>query len=77
MSVTAYLLINTQVQKSSAVAAELKKIKGVEFSDSVTGPVDVIVRVRLDDMKALGELVINEVQSVDGIKSTITCIAVE
>ena len=42
--VHAYVLIQTEVGKAAAVAAEVRSVPGVTEAEDVTGPYDVIVR---------------------------------
>lgn len=71
--VYAYILIQTEVGRAAAVAAEIANIPGVTTSEDVTGPYDVIVRAGADDVDELGQLVVAKVQNVDGITRTLTC----
>ena len=71
--VQAYILIQTEVGKASAVAAEISGLTGVLAAEDVTGPYDVIVRAEADTMDNLGRLVVAQVQNVDGITRTLTC----
>jgi DNA-binding Lrp family transcriptional regulator len=71
--VHAYILIQTEVGKAAAVAAEISAIPGVTSSEDVTGPYDVIVRAAADSVDLLGRLVVANVQNVDGITRTLTC----
>lgn len=73
MSVSAFVLIQTEVGKAAAVAAEIGGLAGVASAEDVTGPYDVIVRVEADNVDDLGRLVVANVQSVDGITRTLTC----
>jgi DNA-binding Lrp family transcriptional regulator len=73
VTVQAYILIQTEVGKAAAVAAEISKIKGVTQAEDVTGPYDVIVRSEAGDMDELGKLVVAKVQGVPGITRTLTC----
>ncbi|HVY11251.1 MAG TPA: Lrp/AsnC ligand binding domain-containing protein [Mycobacteriales bacterium] len=73
MTVQAYILIQTEVGKAAAVAAEIAKIKGVTQAEDVTGPYDVIVRSEARNVDELGKLVVAKVQSVAGITRTLTC----
>jgi DNA-binding Lrp family transcriptional regulator len=70
--VTAYVLIQTAVN-SAQVAAEIRRIDGVESAEDVSGPYDVIVRASAPDMDQLGQLVVSKIQSVEGITRTLTC----
>ena len=71
--VQAYILIQTEVGKASAVAEVISKIDGVIQAEDVTGPYDVIVRAQADTVDDLGRMVVAKVQQVDGIIRTLTC----
>jgi DNA-binding Lrp family transcriptional regulator len=71
--VQAYILIQTEVGKASAVAEVISQIPGVIHAEDVTGPYDVIVRAQADTVDDLGRLVVAKVQQVDGITRTLTC----
>jgi DNA-binding Lrp family transcriptional regulator len=71
--VQAYILIQTEVGKASAVAEVISKIDGVVQAEDVTGPYDVIVRAQADTVDELGRMVVAKVQQVDGITRTLTC----
>jgi DNA-binding Lrp family transcriptional regulator len=74
MEVIAYVLIESLPGKAIGVAKAISKLDGVEASFSVTGPYDVIVTVKVPDLKALGELVSERIQIVDGVATTFTCV---
>jgi DNA-binding Lrp family transcriptional regulator len=71
--VQAYILIQTEVGKASAVAETISKLPGVIQAEDVTGPYDVIVRAQADTVDELGRMVVAKVQQVDGITRTLTC----
>ena len=71
--VQAYILIQTEVGKATAVAEVISKIEGVIQAEDVTGPYDVIVRAQADTVDELGRMVVARVQQVDGITRTLTC----
>ena len=73
MSVQAYILIQTEVGRAADVATRIGQIAGVTQAEDVTGPYDVIVRAEADSMDQLGDLVVKQVQGVDGITRTLTC----
>jgi DNA-binding Lrp family transcriptional regulator len=73
VSVSAYILIQTEVGKAAAVAAQIQGLSGVASAEDVTGPYDVIVRAEAEDVDELGKLVVANVQSVEGITRTLTC----
>ncbi|MGP8298872.1 Lrp/AsnC family transcriptional regulator [Streptomyces inhibens] len=71
--VQAYILIQTEVGKASAVAEVISTIQGVLQAEDVTGPYDVIVRAQADTVDELGRMVVAKVQQVEGITRTLTC----
>jgi DNA-binding Lrp family transcriptional regulator len=71
--VQAYILIQTEVGKAAAVAAAIAGITGVTTAEDVTGPYDVIVRAEADTVDELGQLVVAQIQNVEGITRTLTC----
>jgi DNA-binding Lrp family transcriptional regulator len=71
--VSAYILILTEVGKAAQVAAAVADIDGVEAAEDVTGPYDVIVRAKANDVDELGRLVVARIQAIDGIDRTLTC----
>ena len=73
MSVSAYILIQTDVGKAAEVASAITDIKGVILAEDVTGPYDVIVRAEAGNVDDLGKLVVAQIQSVAGITRTLTC----
>ena len=73
MSVTAYVLIQTEVGKAVAVAEQARKITGVLSADDVTCPYDVIVKTEAPSLDELGKMVVSQIQSVEGITRTFTC----
>ena len=73
MTVSAYVLIQTEVGKAAQVADEVSKIDGVVSAEDVTGPYDVIVRAEARTVDDLGKLVVAKIQGVEGITRTLTC----
>jgi len=71
--VHAYILIQTEVGKAAAVASEIAGLQGVTTAEDVTGPYDVIVRAEADNVDLLGQLVVANIQNVEGITRTLTC----
>lgn len=73
MSVSAYILIQTEVGRAASVAAQVSAIPGVVTAEDVTGPYDVIVRAGAESMDDLGKMVVSRVQMIEGITRTLTC----
>ena len=73
MVVQAYILVQTTVGKAAEVAAAIRGIQGVTMAEDVTGPYDVIIRAEAANVDELGQLVVANVQNVEGITRTVTC----
>ncbi len=73
MTVSAYILIQTEVGKASSVVEACRNLTGVVQADDVTGPYDVILRAEAESIDELGRMVVSNVQLVDGITRTLTC----
>jgi DNA-binding Lrp family transcriptional regulator len=73
MSVSAYILIQTEVGKAAAVAGAVDAIEGVVSAEDVTGPYDVIARAQAKSVDELGQMVVSRVQMIEGITRTLTC----
>jgi len=71
--VQAYILIQTEVGKASAVAGVIAGLEGVIQAEDVTGPYDVIVRAEAETVDQLGRMVVAQIQQVEGITRTLTC----
>lgn len=75
--VVAYILVNVDVGAESDVRDEIIR----RFNKAVTearityGEYDIVVRVEVDSMKAL-ETVVSGIRSIEGVRRTITLIAV-
>jgi DNA-binding Lrp family transcriptional regulator len=74
--VQAYILIQTEVGRSSDVSLEIRQLSGVTLAEDVTGPYDVIARIEAATVDDLGQLVISRIQDVKGITRTLTCTVV-
>jgi DNA-binding Lrp family transcriptional regulator len=74
--VQAYILIQTEVGRSSDVSTEVRHIAGVTLAEDVTGPYDVIARVEANTVDELGQLVLSRIQDIKGITRTLTCTVV-
>jgi DNA-binding Lrp family transcriptional regulator len=73
VALRAYVLIQTEVGKSTSVAATVAKIEGVIAANDVSGPYDVIVETEADSIDDLGRMVVSRLQLVEGVTRTLTC----
>jgi DNA-binding Lrp family transcriptional regulator len=73
MAEIAYVLIQTEAGKSAEVAQLVRSIDGVDTSDDVTGPYDVVVRIEAPSIDDVGRIVMRHIHLVEGITRTVTC----
>ena len=80
MSIRGYVLVETEVGRTLAVGTAVREIQSalakVTAVDTVTGPYDVIVHLEADDLDQLGKCITEDIQSIDGVQRTTTCLAV-
>lgn len=74
---SAYILIESLPGKAIELESIIKGIKGVKTVHLVTGPYDIITFVEADDLRALGELIVKNIQASGFVARTLTCITVE
>ena len=76
----AYVLIETTAGKTKGVKKSLSKIKGgrctLHSMDAVTGPYDFVAVVEGPTLDAIGQLVTEDIGTIDGVTRTTTCVAV-
>jgi len=73
MSVSAYVLIQTEVSRAAGVARAVQGLDGVVAAEGVTGPYDVILRAESTTVDELGQMVVGRIQLIEGIIRTVTC----
>jgi DNA-binding Lrp family transcriptional regulator len=66
-------MIQTDIGKAAQVAEQVGGVDGVELSEAVTGPYDVIARAEAPSMNDLGRMVVRDIQQIEGITRTVTC----
>jgi DNA-binding Lrp family transcriptional regulator len=69
----AYMLIQVDAGAGAKVRQEIASVPHVRIAHSVTGPYDLVARVQVEDMDALGAL-LADVQMIPGLLRTLTCI---
>jgi len=71
--VEAYILIQTEVGTSDAVAARARRMEDVRTASAVSGPYDVIVVAEVESIEELGRRILRPLQEIDGVTRTMTC----
>jgi len=77
MAVKAFILVDTSPGKAREVAQKLRQVAGVSAAHAVTGPHDIIMIAEASDVSALGEMIVQKVQSVAGVNRTVTSIVAD
>jgi DNA-binding Lrp family transcriptional regulator len=75
MAARAYILIETTVGQAREVLTALRAMDNIREADIITGNYDLIALAESEDMVSLVDLVTAQVQSIDGVERTITCVA--
>jgi DNA-binding Lrp family transcriptional regulator len=73
---TLYLLVETEMNRLEEVMRKIKAIPHVVEVEAVTGPFDLIVKVRADHINEALDIVIHKIRKIPGIKGTETLVTV-
>ena len=77
MATRAYILIKVKTGKAKHVVDALKKIQGVEHVHPCFGQPDIFSFVNVADERALSEVVITRIHTIEGVEETDTHIVAE
>ena len=73
MTVSAYILIQADLGRASEIMRAIRQLDGIDEAHDVTGPYDVIAKASAETIDQLGRLVVNEMQTIEGVTRTVTC----
>jgi len=73
----AYIVIATEAGKSRDVARRLAGLSGVKMADACWGSRDVFAVVEVTETQELNELVLGQIQRLEGVRETNTHIALD
>lgn len=77
MVATAFILITVAHGMARKVYEQLTKIPGIVQVNAIAGPYDIIAIVQGSDFNAIGKLIIDKIQPIEGIERTLTCNVIE
>jgi DNA-binding Lrp family transcriptional regulator len=63
----AFILVQTEPGKAARVVEQLRSVEGLTEAVLVTGPYDVIARVRMPDLDRLDALVSGHLRKLEGL----------
>jgi DNA-binding Lrp family transcriptional regulator len=72
----AYVLINASPGKALDIAQKMRGKAGISAADPITGEYDVIAVCEAPDVNAIGQLIVDKIQKIEGVFKTITCLVV-
>lgn len=75
--VEAYVMIMTQTGMSRSLLPRVRDIEGTRRANVVAGEFDIIAHIEAESNEALLALVTEEIQTLDGVGRTRTCIILE
>ena len=73
----AYVLVNTKMGKVRDVARQIASLPGVRMANACWGVPDIFVVVEVANAGELDKLVMDKIQSLEGVERTETHIAIE
>ncbi len=73
----AYVLTNAAPGKAGDARKQMAEIPGVKSAHAVTGAYDIIAFIEGGDISELGDKVVSQIQQIDGVAQTMTCVVVE
>jgi DNA-binding Lrp family transcriptional regulator len=77
MATRAYVLIKVRAGKTKAVVESLRKISGIEQVHPCFGQPDIFSFVSVGDERALSEVVITKIHTIEGVEETDTHIVAD
>lgn len=75
--VEAYVMVMTQAGTARSLLPRIREIEGTKRANVVAGEFDIIAHIKAESTGALLTLVTDEIQSLDGVGRTRTCIILE
>ncbi|HUK50327.1 MAG TPA: Lrp/AsnC ligand binding domain-containing protein [Terriglobales bacterium] len=72
-----YVLFNLEPGAEERVLGEVRKIPNVKWCHRVYGVYDMIAEVEAESMDSLKQIVTWKIRKLDGVRSTLTAIAIE
>jgi len=72
-----YVLLNVELGSEDKVLNEVRKVPNVKECHRVYGVYDMIAKVEAETMDSLKEIVTWKIRRLEGVRSTLTAIAIE
>lgn len=75
--IEAYVMVMTAAGTARSLLPTIRELDGVKRADIVAGEFDIIANIEAESPQALLALVTENIQSLDGVGRTRTCIVLE
>jgi DNA-binding Lrp family transcriptional regulator len=75
--VTAYIMVKAHTGEADRLKDDIEAVDGVERAHIVAGDVDLIAVADVESPAAVKDIAATEIQSVDGVSTTQTYIAMD
>ncbi|HET9015157.1 MAG TPA: Lrp/AsnC ligand binding domain-containing protein [Thermomicrobiaceae bacterium] len=72
----AYVLMTVEIGRAGDVYEALSHFEGVSEVSVVAGTYDLVAVITAENARAIGALVMDRIQRVDGVMGTVTLIAI-
>lgn len=73
----ALILITTAVGSMRDIYDKIKSIDGVEQAEMLTGPYDIMVVARAEEMTDITKAIMEKIRKIEGVEDTVTNIFIE
>lgn len=75
--VTAYIMVKAHTGEADRLKDDIEAVEGVERAHIVAGDVDLIAVADVDSPAAVKDIAATKIQSIDGVSTTQTYIAMD
>ncbi len=72
----AYVLIEARTGSISNVVHDLRRLEHIRQAEMTFGPYDIVAEVEAKDLDEMGRIIGQEIQTIDGVIETMTCLSV-
>ena len=72
-----YVLINVDLGFEERVLSEVRKVPNVKECHRMYGIYDMIAKIEADSLDTIKQVVTSKIRRLDGVRSTVTTIAIE
>ncbi len=73
----ALILITTEVGSMRDIYEKISEIDGVEQAEMLTGPYDIMVISKSEEMTEITETIMRKIRKIEGVEDTVTNIFIE